>query len=130
MLVEISFVAKTATIANCIGYHFDEPKETMTQSPFSIILDGSNNTGLQKMYSVTVRIFDFNFNRIIKKFFDMNFLEGTDAPTAWGLFDSVNNLFEWCNIQWSHCMGTGLDNTNANIGKRNSIKSRSRQKDD
>ena len=71
----------------------------MTQSRFSIILDGSNDTGLQKMYPVTVRIFDVNFNRIMKKFFDINFLEGTDAPTAASMFDSVNNLFERYNMQ-------------------------------
>ena len=71
----------------------------MTQSPFSIILDGSNDTGLQKMYPVTIHIFDVNFNRIMKKFFDMNFLEGTDAPTAASMFDSMNNLFERSNMQ-------------------------------
>ena len=80
------------------------------------------------MYPVTVRIFDVNFNRIMKKFFDMNFVEGTDAPTAANMFDSVNSLFERYNIQWDHCMGIGLDNTNANIGERDSIKSRARQK--
>ena len=87
----------------------------MTQSPFSIMLDGSNDTGLQKMYPVTVRVVGVNFNRIMKKFFDMNFLKGTDAPTAVSMFDSVNNLFERFNIQWDHFMGIGLDNTNANI---------------
>ena len=50
------------------------------------------------MYPVTVRIFGVNFNRIMKKFFDMNFLEGTDAPTAASMFDSVNSLFERYNI--------------------------------
>ena len=71
----------------------------MTQSPFSTILDGSNDTGLQKMYPVTVRIFDVNFNCIMKKFFDINFLEGTDAPSAASMFDSVTNLFERYNMQ-------------------------------
>ena len=115
---------KTAAIASCIGDHFfDGLKEKMTQSSFSIMLDGSNDTGLQKMYPVTVRIFDVNFNRMTTRFFDMNLLEGTDASTAASMFDSVNNLFERYNIQWDHCMGIGLDNRNAKIGERNSIKS-------
>ena len=101
----------------------------MTQSPFSIILDGSNDTGLQKMFPVTVRIFDVNFNHMMKKFFDMNFLEGRGAPTAANMFDSMNNLFERYNVQWDHCIGIGLDNTTANIGERNPVKSRARQKD-
>ena len=51
------------------------------------------------MYPVTVRIFDVNFNLIMKKFFDINFLEGTDASTAASMFDGVNNLFERYNMQ-------------------------------
>ena len=99
----------------------------MTQSPLSIVLDESNDTVLQKMYPVTVRIFDVNFNRIMKKLFDKKFLEGRDV-TAASMFDSVNNLFERYNVHWDHCMGIGLDNTNANIGERNFVKARARQK--
>ena len=99
----------------------------MTQSPFSI-LDGSNDTAFQKMYSVTARIFDVNFNWIMKKLFDMNFLEGTDAPTAASMLNSLNNLFERYNIQWDHCLGIGLDNTNVNIREQNFIKSQAHQK--
>ena len=105
-------------------------KERMAQSPFSITLDESDDTGLQKMYPITIRIFDINFHRIMKKLFGMNFLERTDAPTAVSMFDSMNNLFERYNIQWDHCMGIGLDNTNANIEEQNSIKSRACQKND
>ena len=63
-------------------------------------------------------------------FFDVNLLEETDASTAASMFDSVNNLFERYNIQWDHCIGIGLENTNANIGERNSIKSQACQKND
>ena len=67
VLIEISFVVKADVINNCIRDHFfDELKERMAHSPFSIILDGSNDTGLGKMYAVTVRIFDVNFNRKMK----------------------------------------------------------------
>ena len=121
---------KTATIVNCIGDHFfDELKERMTQSHFSIMLDGNNDTDLQNIHPVTVRTFYVNFNYIMTKFFDMDLL-GTDASTAASMFDSVNNLFDRYNIQWDHCMGIGLNNTNANTGKLNSIKSRARQKND
>ena len=62
------------------------------------------------------------------KFFSMNLLEGTDASTAACMFDSVSNQFEENGISWDHCMAIRLDNTNANIGQRNSIKSRAREK--
>ena len=35
----------------------------------------------------------------MKKFLDINFLEGRDAPTAASMFDRVNNLFERYNMQ-------------------------------
>ena len=64
----------------------------------------------------------------MKKLIDMNFLERTDAPTAASMFNSLNNLFERYNIQWDHCLGIGLDNTNANFGEQNFIKSQAHQK--
>ena len=60
----------------------------------------------------------------------MNLLEGTNASTAASIFDSVNNLIEWYNIQWDHCISIGLDNTNANIWGGNSIQSQACQKND
>ena len=120
---------KTAAIVNSIGdYFFEELKSSMEENPFSIMLDGSNDNGLEKMYPITVRIYDVRFNRVMTKFFSMNLLEGTDASTAACMFDSVNNQFEENGISWDHCMAIGLDNTNANIGQRNSIKSRAREK--
>ena len=74
------------------------------------------------MYPVTARIFDFNFNRMMTKFFDMILLQGIDA-TAASTFHSVNNLIDQSDIQWSHCMGKGLENGIANVGEQNSIKS-------
>ena len=36
------------------------------------MLDGSNDPGLAKMFPVTVRVFDVNFNRVMTKFLNMN----------------------------------------------------------
>ena len=44
------------------------------------MLDGGNDTGLAKMFPVTVRVFDINFNRGMAKFLDMNVMEGKDVP--------------------------------------------------
>ena len=120
---------KTAVVANRIRDNFfDELKERMTQSPFGIMFHGSNDIGLQKLYRVTVLVFDGNFNHIMTKFFNMNWLEGTDASIAASMLDSRNNFFEQYNIQWDHCMGIGLENMNANIGEWNSIASHVCQK--
>ena len=120
---------KTAAIVNCLGNHFFKKlSEDMKELPFSMMLDASNDTGLSKMYPVTIRIFDMNYNRIMTKFFDMNLLEGRDASTAAHQFQSVDQLLEKHEIPWSYCTAIGVDNTNANIGNRNSIKTRALEK--
>ena len=54
---------KTAAIVNSIGdYFFEELKSSMEENPFSIMLDGSNDNGLEKMYPITVRMYDVRFN--------------------------------------------------------------------
>ena len=57
---------KTAAIVNCLGDHFFEKlKSDMQEMPYSLMLDGSNDTGLSKMFLITVRVFDANFNRVM-----------------------------------------------------------------
>ncbi|CAB4009886.1 ATP-dependent DNA helicase [Paramuricea clavata] len=122
---------KTAAIVNCLGDHFfEELKSNMQEMPYSLMLDGSNANGIQKMFPITVRIFDVNFSRIMTKFLDMNLLEGRDASTADVMFESVDNFLSENDIRWDHCMAIGLDNTNVNIGDHNSIKSRAKEKNE
>ena len=122
---------KTAAIVNCLGDHFfEELKSDMQEMPYSLMLDGSNDNGIQKMFPITVRIFDVNFSRIMTKFLDMNLLEGRDASTADVMFESVDNFLSENDIQWDHCMAIGLDNTNVNIGDHNSIKTRAKEKNE
>ena len=62
----------------------------MKSTPFCIMVDGSNDAGLEKLFPISVRIFDINYNRIMTKFFDMNMLEGRDANTAEFMFSSID----------------------------------------
>ena len=43
---------KTAAIVN---YMFENVKSSMQQGPFSLLLDAGNDTGIQKMFPITVR---------------------------------------------------------------------------
>ena len=101
----------------------------MQEMPYSLMLDGSNDTGLSKMFLITVRVFDANFNRVMTKFFDMSLIDGTDASTAEAMFQSIDNQLNNHDISWDYCLDIGLDNTNVNIGDHNSIKSRAKEKD-
>ena len=116
---------KTAAIVNCIGDFFSELLEDMKSYIFSLMLDGRNDNGLEKIYH---KIFDINFSRVMTTFADINLINGTNASTAASIFESVDTFISTNNISWDHCLGLGLDNTNANIGNHNSIKTRARGK--
>ena len=67
---------KTAAIFNCVGDQFQlDLIDDLKKLPFSLMLDGSNETGVLKMFSVEVRIFDINNQRMMKKIFDMNLMD-------------------------------------------------------
>ena len=116
---------KTSAIINCLGDEFQaEMVDDMKKFPFSFVIDGSNDTGIAKMYPVTVLIFDVNNNRVMAKFLDMNLIEGSTSGTAATIFQHVDALFHKYEISWNSVTGLGVDNTNVNIGARDSIKSR------
>ena len=72
---------KTSAIVNCIGAEFKaQLVNDMQNLPFSIMIDGSNDTGIAKMYPITGRIYDVEFNRVMTKFFDMNLGVKPDLP--------------------------------------------------
>ena len=60
---------KTAAIVSCVGDQFQlDQIADLKKLPFSLMLDGSNDTGVLKMFPVTVRIFDINHQRIMTTF--------------------------------------------------------------
>lgn len=100
----------------------------MKIEPFSIMLDISNDTGFDKMFPVTLRLFDINFNGVMTKFLDMNMLVGRHASTKQLKFNSTGTLFNKFELIWNNVTDLGLSNTNSNIGARNSIKQRAIEK--
>ena len=55
-------------------------------SPFSLLTDGSNDSGLEKMNPLTVKICDVNSGRVESRFLDMYATKGTDSATAASIF--------------------------------------------
>ena len=88
-----------------------------------------DDTGIAKMYPITVRSYDVEFNRVMTEFFDMNLTEGRTSRTAATIFEHVDSVFDNYAIQWSFVTGFGVDNTNVNIGEHDSIKSRVLEKE-
>ena len=60
---------------------------------------------------------------MLQKFFDLCLTTGVTASTAASIFDKINATLPY-DISWNNCTAFGVDNTNTNIGAKNSIKSR------
>ena len=85
---------KTAAIVNCMGdYFFEDLKSDIQEDALRIMVPASSDTGIQKVFPVTVQIYDTRFDRMMPKFFDMNLLKGRDVFTAKSMFQTVNSLF-------------------------------------
>ena len=100
---------------------------TMQQKPFSIMIDGSSDTGLEKMNPITVRIFDIGRDKVDTRFLDMCTTSGVAAATAETIWNKMDQVLSSCDVPWINCVGVGVDNTSVNLGKHNSIKSRVQQ---
>ena len=102
----------------------DELVSLMQNTPYSLSVDGSNDSGLEKMNPLTVRVYTENTCKVETRFLDMCTTSGTDAATARAIFDKMDGVLSNYNIPWDNCVGLGVDNTSVNTGRHNSIISR------
>ena len=117
---------KTTCLVNgSLSPHFKSALvNTMKIQPFSVAVDGSNDTGLEKMNPMTVRLYDVNQGSIVTRFLDMCLTKGTESATAASIFKKMDDVLKENGISWSNCVGVSVDNTSVNLGKRNSIMTR------
>ena len=118
------------TKASCIlneslAPHFlQETVQIMKNDFSSLSTDGSNDTGLEKMSLLTVRLCDSSKSRVDTRFLDMCCTSGQNAGIAATIFQKIDDVMIKLQLPWKNCVGFSLDNTSANLGIRNSIKSR------
>lgn len=97
---------------------------SMQSNAFSLAVDSSNDSGLEKMNPLTVRIFDVDSGKIVMRFLDMC---TTSSSTAAAIYEKMDGkLIELLGLSnpWINCTSVGVDNASVNIGVRNSLKSR------
>ncbi|KAK6191363.1 hypothetical protein SNE40_003074 [Patella caerulea] len=124
-----SALTKTTCILNgAIAPHFRSMLvDQMKTRPYSLAVDGSNDTGLEKMNPLTVRIYDVNTSMVKFDLLDMCCTSGRGSATAEGIFSKIKEKIDLHDIPWENCVAFGVDNTSVNLGKRNSIKTRVKQ---
>ncbi|XP_058941996.1 uncharacterized protein [Pocillopora verrucosa] len=92
--------------------------------PFSIGIDGSSDTDVEKMNPATVRIFDVERAKTVTShFYHMCVTSGRDASKAETLFGVVQEKLETDEIPWNQVVSLSVDNTNSMVGAHNSLAS-------
>ena len=92
--------------------------------PYSCSTGGSNDTGIQKMNPVSIRIYDANTSKVVSNHFcNMYLTEGEHRPAAESIFATIENNFDWDNIPVQNCVSLSADNASTMIWKRNSLAS-------
>ena len=114
---------KTACIVNGAVAPFFQQRllENIRGNPFSLAVDGSSDSDVEKMNPLTVRLFDVNRGSVCTQFLDMCM---SSSSTAEGIFAKMEEAMKSHNIPWTNCVGLSVDNTLVNMGCRNSIKTR------
>ena len=81
------------------------------------------------MNPVALRILDIkNSKTVSEHFFSMCLTEGEKAGKDSKLFEAIEETFEADEIPLHNCASLSVDNTNAMVGKQNSVASRFLQK--
>ena len=106
------------------GYFRSTLVAYMKIEAFSLATDGSNDSGLQKMNPLTVRIFDVNRVKVSTQLLDMCL---TSSSTAESIFTKINDVLRNFEVDWKMCVAFSVDNTSVNLGRRNSIRTRALQ---
>ncbi len=117
---------KTTCILNgAIAPHVKQTLvEQLKSGVFSMSTDGSNDKDLDKINPITVKLFDIHASRAVTRFLDMGVTQGVDAAKASTIFEAIDEVMTDNSIPWKNCIAFSVDNTSANLGQFNSIKTR------
>jgi hypothetical protein len=100
----------------------------MKSGPFSLAIDGSNDTGREKMNPMTIRVFASNSSMVEHKFLDICTTSGEGAGTAEIIFSKMDSVLQKHAIPWANCISLAVDNASVNVGAHNSLRTRLQQK--
>ena len=95
--------------------------EVIKNHPFSLAVDGSNDTEVEKLNPLTVKIYYVNQRHVLTHLLDTCTTSRRDCGTSLAIFNKIDSVLVSLGIPWSNCVGFGVDNTSANIGLHNSL---------
>lgn len=74
----------------------------MKNNPFSLLVDGSSDTSVEKLNPLTLRIYDDTKKQVATQLLDMCTTSGRDCGTASSIFSKIDSVV---NIPWINCVG-------------------------
>lgn len=80
----------------------------MKAYPFGLLVDGSNDTGVEKLNPLTVRILDVKKMQVSTKLLDMCTTSGRHCGTAESIFTKIDSVLTMHSIPWENCIGLEL----------------------
>ena len=119
--------AKTFCIMNKVfqPYYHKQIIDYCKNHYFTVGHDCSNDTGVQKINRIAVRIFDINRSKNVSEhFYGMCLTDGENDAKAYNIFEKIDSIFQSDGILWQNCASLSVDNTSAMVGKCNSVGSR------
>ena len=90
--------------------------EEMKIYPFGLLMDVSNDTGVEKLIPLTIRVLDLRIMEVTTQLLDMCTTSGCHCGTADSIFNKIGSVLSIHNIPWGNCVGFGGDNTSVNVG--------------
>ena len=106
-------------------YYHKQTIDYCKNHPFTVGHDGSNDTHVQKMNPIAVRIFDINRSKTISEhFYSMSLTDSENSGKAHKIFEKIDSIFQSDGIPWQNCASSSVDITNVMVGKRNSVGSK------
>ena len=87
---------------------------------YPLSIDGSNDTGLEKMNPLTVQLYGSSKSRVDTCLLDMCCTSGQNSGTAAIIVQEIDDVMIKLQLSWKTCVVFSLDNTSVSLGICNS----------
>jgi len=92
----------------CVLSAADTLIENMKNVPFSLSVDESNDTGLEKLYPLTVKIYDVTQRHVRTQILEMCTTTGRECGTTSTKYNKIDFVIKKnLNIPWENCARFG-----------------------
>ena len=108
-------------VDSSLAPHFlQETVQIMKNYFYTLSIDGSNDTGFEKMNPLTVQLYGSSKSRVDTCLLDICCTSGQNSGTAAIIVQEINDVMIKLQLSWKTCVGFSLDNTSVSLGICNS----------